>query len=57
MPRARSGFVAVAGQEGFVADTPEEASAWARRTHPDDDAAPVRSVRVGRGSRSDAVRG
>ena len=30
-------FVAVAGQQAFIADTPEEAWAMAREAHPEDD--------------------
>jgi hypothetical protein len=36
-PTARGRFVAVAGQEAFIANTPEEARALARAAHPDDD--------------------
>lgn len=36
LPGARGRFVAVAGQEAFVADSPEEAIALARAAHPDD---------------------
>lgn len=57
MPQARGKFVAVAGQEGHVADTLEEALAWVRQTHPEDDAALVRYVRVGQGPRIYATRG
>jgi hypothetical protein len=45
LPRARGKFVAVAGEEGFIADTPEEAWAWSRQAHPDDDGALVQFVR------------
>ena len=45
----RGKFVAVAGQEAFIADTPEEAWAWATKTHPEDDGALIRHVRVGQG--------
>lgn len=51
LPRARGKFVAVAGQEAFLADTAEEAWAWAKRVHPDDNGAMVRFVRSGRGPR------
>ena len=30
LPQAQGKFVAVAGEEGFIADTPEEAWAWSR---------------------------
>lgn len=36
LPDAIDRFVVVAGQEAFVADTPEEAWARARQAHPDD---------------------
>jgi hypothetical protein len=39
LPQARGKFVAVAGQEAFVADTAEEAWAWAAKAHPEDDGA------------------
>src|SRR5437870_10934332 len=39
MPQARGKFVAVAGQEGFIADTSAEAWIWTQATHPDDDGA------------------
>jgi hypothetical protein len=45
LPRAYGKFVAVAGEEGFVADTSEGAWAWAHRAHPDDDTATVQYVR------------
>ena len=34
LPRVRGKYLAVAGQEAFVADTPEEAVALARAVHP-----------------------
>src|SRR5438067_1651950 len=37
LPRARDKFLAIAGQEAFIADTPEEARAMARAAHPEDD--------------------
>jgi len=37
LPQARGKYLAVAGQEAFIADTPEEAWAMARAAHPDDD--------------------
>ena len=36
LPQARGRFVAVAGEEGFVADTPAAAWARARAAHPQD---------------------
>jgi hypothetical protein len=38
-------------QEAFIAGTPEEAWAWAAKTHPEDDGALIRHVRVGPGPR------
>jgi hypothetical protein len=37
LPQARDKFLALAGQEAFIADTPEEARALARAAHPEDD--------------------
>jgi hypothetical protein len=39
LPQARGRFVAVAGQEAFIADTAEEAWARAENAHPQDDGA------------------
>jgi hypothetical protein len=39
IPLARGKFVAVAGQEAFIADSPEEAWARALKAHPEDDGA------------------
>ncbi len=39
LPAARGKFVAVAGQEAFIADTAAEAWAQAARAHPEDDGA------------------
>ena len=44
LPRARGKHIAVAGQEAFIADSPEEAWAMARAAHPDDDGALSRYV-------------
>lgn len=49
LPQARGKFLAVAGQEPFIADTPEEA--WVDATHPEDDGATVRYVRPEKGPR------
>ncbi len=57
LPQARGKFLAVAGQEAFLADTPEEAWAWAARAHPEDDGALVQYVRTGTGPRIYANRG
>lgn len=37
LPQAHGKFVAVAGQEAFIADTDEQAVACARAAHPDDE--------------------
>jgi hypothetical protein len=37
LPQARGKYLAVAGQEAFIADTPEEVWAMAEAAHPDDD--------------------
>jgi hypothetical protein len=37
LPQARGKHLAVAGQEAFIADTPEEAWALALAAHPEDD--------------------
>jgi hypothetical protein len=39
LPQVRGRFVAVAGQEAFIADTPGEAWRMARAAHPEDDGA------------------
>lgn len=44
LPGARGRFVAVAGQEAFVADTSDEAWTRAKAAHPDDDGAFVQYV-------------
>ena len=51
LPQARGKFLAVARQESFIADTPEEAWEWARKTHPEDDGAFVRYIRNDLGPR------
>ncbi len=45
LPAARGRHVAVAGQQAFVADSPEEAWTLARAAHPDDDGAILQYVR------------
>ena len=37
LPQARGRFVAVAGQEAFIADTAQEAWSRAKAAHPEDD--------------------
>src|SRR5439155_7556044 len=51
LPQARGKHLAVAGQEAFIAETPEEAWAWAKAAHPDDDGAMVEYVRPEKGPR------
>jgi hypothetical protein len=51
LPQARGRFLAVAGQEAFIADSPEEARALARAAHPDDDGLIAQYVRPERGPR------
>jgi len=43
-PHARGRHIAVANQEAFIADTPEEAWAMAMAAHPDDDGALLQYV-------------
>lgn len=57
LPHARGRFLAVAGQQSFIADTPREARAMARAAHPDDDGVLVQYVRPERGPRIYAHRG
>jgi hypothetical protein len=51
LPRARGRFIAVAGQEAFIADSQEEAWAKATAAHPDDDGVIEQYVRPERGPR------
>ena len=51
LPQARGKILAVAGQEAHLADTPEEAWAWARTAHPEDDGAFVSYVPTHQGPR------
>jgi hypothetical protein len=44
LPHAFGKFVAVAGEEAFIADTPQQAWAWAAEKHPQDDTATVQYV-------------
>src|SRR5262245_951696 len=46
LSQARGKFVAVAGQEAFIAETAKDAWAWAARAHPEDDGALVQYVPV-----------
>jgi hypothetical protein len=51
LPQARGKFLAVAGQEAFIAATSAEAWAWVDAAHPEDDGATVRYVRPEKGPR------
>ena len=51
LPQARGKFLAIAGREPFIADTPAEAWAWVDATHPDDNGAIVRYIRPETGPR------
>src|SRR5471030_2412381 len=51
LPQARGKYVVVAAQEGQIADSAEEAWAWAALTHPEDDGAIVQYVRLEQGPR------
>jgi len=51
LPQARGKHIAVAGQEAHIADTGEEAWAWAEAKHPEDDGAFVRYVIPEKGPR------
>ena len=44
LPEARGKYLVVAGQEAHIADTAEEAWAWAATTHPEDQGALVEYV-------------
>lgn len=56
MPQAAGKFLTVAGQEAFLADTPEEAWALAQAAHPEDDGAFSHYVLPGKGPRIYASR-
>lgn len=57
LPQARGKFVAVADQEGFIAETAAEAWAWAAAAHPDDNGAIVQYIRRDIGPRIYDYRG
>ena len=57
VPKARGKFVAVAGEEAFIAGTPRDAWAWAAAQHPEDQGPVVQYVRLGQGPRIYADRG
>jgi hypothetical protein len=56
LPRARGKFVAVAGGEGFVAETVQAAWAWVDKYHPEDGGAFVQYVPSVQGPRIYAYR-
>jgi hypothetical protein len=49
LPAAFGKFVAVAGEEAFIAESPAQAWAWAWEKHPEDDSATVQYVNPHRG--------
>ena len=51
VPRAYGKFLAVANQEAFLADSPEEAWSWAEQTHPEDRGPVVQYVMPVKGPR------
>jgi hypothetical protein len=55
LPQARGKYVAVAGQQAFIADTAVEARAWCDRNHPGDSPV-VQYVRPGTEPRIYVVR-
>jgi hypothetical protein len=57
LPRVRGRFIAVAGQEAFIADSEEEAWAKAIAAHPEDDGVIAQYVRSERGPRLYAHQG
>ena len=57
LPQARGKFVAVAGEEAYIAASPAEAWDWVKREHPEDNGAIVRYVRTELGPRLYANRG
>lgn len=57
LPRTRGRFIAVAGQEAFIADSQQEARAMATAAHPDDDGMIEQYVRPERGPRLYAHQG
>jgi hypothetical protein len=57
LPQALGKHLAVAGEEAFIADTPQEAWAMAKRAHPEDDSATIQYVNPHRGPKIYAHRG
>src|SRR5688500_12749124 len=57
LPASRGRFLAVACEEAFIGNTPDEAWAMARAAHPDDEGALLQYVRPEKGPRIYAHRG
>jgi hypothetical protein len=57
LPQALGKHLAVAGEEAFIADTPQEAWAMAKQAHPEDDSATIMYVNPHRGPKIYANRG
>jgi hypothetical protein len=57
LPKAEGKHLVVAGEEAFIADSPEEAWAMAKRAHPEDDSATIQYVSPDRGAKIYANRG
>ncbi len=57
LPAARGKFIVVADQEFFLADSPEEAWAWAEKQHPEDRGALVRYIFRKKGPKVNVGRG
>ncbi len=57
LPQALGKHLVVAEEEAFIADTPEEAWAMAKRAHPEDDSATIQYVNPFRGAKIYACRG
>jgi hypothetical protein len=51
LPHAYGKFLAVAGEEAFLADSPEDAWAWAQRAHCEDRGPVVQYVMPAKGPR------
>ena len=57
LPQARGKYVVVAGREAFLTETAEDAWAWARATHPEDEGPMVQFVLKQKGPRIHGHRG
>lgn len=57
LPQARGRFIAIANQQAFIAETPEQGWDWIRSHHPDDDGGFVHYVPARKGWRIYANRG